>query len=199
VDRGLFEEMRGLRKELADQRQVPPYVIFSDATLREMARMRPSSLERMRLVYGVGETKLREYGERFLQVILSHGREYGVALDQKGSAPKTASSPPVRSSPTRDLAWSLFRQGAAVENVVHQTNRGRATVFEYLCDYVRQERPASLSAWVADVVYQRVVAAARQHGTERLKPIFLALGEQVPYDEIRLVLTHLQAKAERSG
>jgi ATP-dependent DNA helicase RecQ len=196
VDRGLFEELRGLRKELADQREVPPYIIFSDATLRELARMRPSSLERMRQVYGVGETKLREYGERFLQITLNYAREHGLALDQKASVPKPASAaPPARSSPIRDLAISLFRQGAAIEDVIHQTNRGRGTVFEYLCDFIRQDRPASVSAWVAEAVYQRVLAAARQHGVERLKPIFLALGEQVSYEEIRVVVTHLQVKA----
>jgi ATP-dependent DNA helicase RecQ len=197
VDRGLFEELRALRKELADRREVPPYIIFSDATLRELARMRPSTLERMRLVYGVGETKRREYGERFLQLILSYGREHGVALDQRAAVPKPVSAtPPARPSPIRDLAVSLFRQGAAIEDVIHQTNRSRGTVFEYLCDFIRQERPASVSAWVADAVYQRVLAAARQHGVERLKPIFLALGEQVSYEEIRVVVTHLQVRAE---
>ena len=59
---------------------------------------------------------------------------------------------------------------------------------------LQAEHPATISAWVADDVYQRVTAAARQVGTERIKPIFLALGEKVPYDDIRLVLAHLEAR-----
>ena len=54
VDTDLFEAMRGLRRRFAEERQVPPYVIFNDATLRELARVRPSTLEGLRLIYGVG-------------------------------------------------------------------------------------------------------------------------------------------------
>jgi ATP-dependent DNA helicase RecQ len=56
-----------------------------------------------------------------------------------------------------------------------------------------------VAAWIQPDVYQRVAAAARQVGTERLKPIFIALGEQVPYDEIRVVVAHLTALADSSS
>ena len=78
---------------------------------------------------------------------------------------------------------------------MHQTNRSRATVFDYLCDFIREERGVSVSAWVPEALCQRIIAAARQLGTERLKPIFIALGEQVPYDDIRVVVTHLTAQS----
>ena len=95
VDRELFDALRGLRRELAEQRQVPPYVIFSDATLRELARYRPSTLEAMRLIYGVGEAKLREHGQAFLDVILRHGQSRGAMrrtrpMLRSTSAPTTA-------------------------------------------------------------------------------------------------------------
>jgi ATP-dependent DNA helicase RecQ len=77
---------------------------------------------------------------------------------------------------------------------MHQINRTRGTVVDYLCDFIREERPASISTWVAEELYQRIAAAARQNGTERLKPIFIALGEQVAYEDIRLVVTHLTSK-----
>jgi ATP-dependent DNA helicase RecQ len=72
VDRDLFERLRALRLEIARSRNVPPYVIFHDATLREMARLKPSSPEALRHVYGVGERKAAELGERFLQAIAGH-------------------------------------------------------------------------------------------------------------------------------
>jgi ATP-dependent DNA helicase RecQ len=74
---------------------------------------------------------------------------------------------------------------------MHQLKRARPTVYDYLTEYVRVERPASVQPWVLDDVYQRVAAAARQVGTERLKPIFLALGQEVDYDTIRVVVAHL--------
>src|SRR5205807_3988075 len=82
VDEELFEVLRGHRRQLADERQVQPYIIFGDATLRELARVRPSTLEQMRLVYGIGESKLRDFGECFLQALHSHCRERGLTRDQ---------------------------------------------------------------------------------------------------------------------
>jgi len=69
VDRVLFENLRALRLEIARSRGVPPYVIFHDATLREMARLKPTTADRLRHVYGVGERKAAELGDAFLAKI----------------------------------------------------------------------------------------------------------------------------------
>ena len=76
VDRGLFEHLRGVRRELAQERSVPAFVIFSDATLRELARIRPTTESQMRRVRGVGERKLAELGRRFLAEIAHYHREH---------------------------------------------------------------------------------------------------------------------------
>jgi ATP-dependent DNA helicase RecQ len=81
VDAGLFEALRALRRQLAEERQVPSYVVFSDATLREMARARPSTPERLRQVYGVGEAKLATFGEQFLDCIRAYSRGHGLTQD----------------------------------------------------------------------------------------------------------------------
>ena len=69
VDRDLFERLRALRLEIARSRGVPPYVIFHDTTLREMARVKPDSVEALRHVYGVGARKAEDLGEAFIAVI----------------------------------------------------------------------------------------------------------------------------------
>ena len=66
VDRDLFERLRTVRLEIARARGVPPYVIFHDTTLRDMARLKPTTLEALRNVYGVGERKAADLGETFL-------------------------------------------------------------------------------------------------------------------------------------
>ncbi len=75
-DEVLFGRLRTLRKELADEREVPAYIIFGDATLREMARSYPISLDEMATVSGVGAKKLAEFGEDFCAVIASHLKTY---------------------------------------------------------------------------------------------------------------------------
>ncbi len=69
VDRDLFERLRGVRLDIARARGVPPYVIFHDATLREMARIRPASLDALLTVKGVGARKAEDLGEQFLAAI----------------------------------------------------------------------------------------------------------------------------------
>jgi ATP-dependent DNA helicase RecQ len=69
VDRDLFERLRALRLEIARERGVPPYVVFHDTSLREMARTKPSDERQLRAVYGVGERKAADLGARFLAVI----------------------------------------------------------------------------------------------------------------------------------
>lgn len=66
VDRGLFESLRELRRQVAGERGVPPFVVFHDASLRDMARRKPRSPGEFLAVHGVGEQKLRDYGERFM-------------------------------------------------------------------------------------------------------------------------------------
>jgi ATP-dependent DNA helicase RecQ len=71
VDQALFERLRALRLQTARERGVPPYVIFHDATLREMARLRPDSLDALRSVKGIGARKAEDLGGIFLAAIRS--------------------------------------------------------------------------------------------------------------------------------
>ena len=88
VDRDLFEILRQKRRALAIERGVPPYVIFSDTTLRDLARVRPSTLEKMRYIYGIGDNKLRDFGQLFLALILEYAEEQQVTLDEKIAPPR---------------------------------------------------------------------------------------------------------------
>jgi ATP-dependent DNA helicase RecQ len=69
VDEELFDELRALRKQLADEQNVPAYVVFSDATLAEMAARKPATHTELLEVNGVGKTKLERYGDAFLAVV----------------------------------------------------------------------------------------------------------------------------------
>jgi ATP-dependent DNA helicase RecQ len=74
----LFERLRALRKRLADEHGLPPYVVFHDATLREMAERRPLNLSQFADLPGVGEAKLARYGERFIAAIAEHAQSAGL-------------------------------------------------------------------------------------------------------------------------
>jgi len=73
----LWEELRDLRLKIAREKDLPPFTIFHDSTLKEMVNYLPQSMSEMSHVYGIGQRKLEAYGTRFLEVILHHIREYG--------------------------------------------------------------------------------------------------------------------------
>jgi ATP-dependent DNA helicase RecQ len=190
VDRVLYESLRGLRHDLATQQHVPAYIVFNDAVLREMSRIRPSTLDRMRQLSGVGAKKLQDYGASFLKLILDHCAATGVPTDVRAE-PQQYTPAPVKVTVRHEALFALFREGCVIEDVMHRSNLARATVNDYLATYIKVEKPVSIRTWVSDELYQRIAAAVRQVGTERLKPIYLALGEKVSYDDIRLVVAHL--------
>jgi ATP-dependent DNA helicase RecQ len=198
VDSGLFEVLRGVRGRLATQRGVPAYIVFGDATLRELARVRPSSPEKMRLIYGVGEAKLRDFGQPFLDAVAGYCRDHGLTLDNFPPAGRPPSRPETaapRTSKNSMETWAHFRAGKTIIEVARATGRTERTIAGYLCDYIRAERPASISRWVSETDYLPIAQAASRLGTDRLKPIFMALDEKVPYSQIQLVVAHLQAQS----
>jgi ATP-dependent DNA helicase RecQ len=69
AEEDLFQKLRQLRKEIADERGVPPYVVFPDVSLRQMAAAKPLSLDAFSTISGVGERKLRDFGEIFVDAI----------------------------------------------------------------------------------------------------------------------------------
>jgi ATP-dependent DNA helicase RecQ len=75
--------------------------------------------------------------------------------------------------------------------VIHQTARARGTIIDYLCDFIHREKPEKIDVWITPDAYERIAAAVKQHGGERLKPLFIALDEKVPYEDIRVVVAHL--------
>jgi ATP-dependent DNA helicase RecQ len=81
VDRELFEVLRGYRRRQAEERGVPPYVVFSDATLRDLARRRPSCHDELLAIHGIGAKKCAEYGDELLAEITNYDRHRRVTLD----------------------------------------------------------------------------------------------------------------------
>ncbi|MEX2142898.1 MAG: DNA helicase RecQ [Pirellulales bacterium] len=207
ADRGLFDQLRSWRRQVAEARDLPPFVILHDSVLVELARVRPTSLELLRQVRGIGEKRLANLGNELANTIRDYCREQQIEAD---IPPATLPSIPVsnapvvgsakKSSEARLLAFKLFSEGWNIEDVKHKIERAHSTTVQYLVEYIAAEQPASIEPWVAAPLYQRIGAAIigiQQHSPPeeswRLSPIFAALDGAVPYDDIRLVVAHLRA------
>jgi ATP-dependent DNA helicase RecQ len=160
----------------------------------------------MRMAYGIGDAKLRDFGELFLRVIGEHCRERHLSTDEVQShaqrtkrTKRTARTNSPKPNAERETAFRLFQEGASIESVRRATGRALRTVVEYLCDYIRDTRPTSIDVWVAPETRARVAEAANRLGMGTLKPIFVALGEEVSYEQLQIVRAHLQGNSDRKN
>ncbi len=199
VDRELFEEMRLLRRELAEQKSVPAFVVFSDAALRDMARRRPSSQIGFMEVHGVGQQKNKEYGAQFVAAIVEYCRANGVETDAKlpvevfpASTTVGKPSPSIKRSAARRQAFHLFEQGATIAEVAQAVDRAMSTTVQYLVEYIQQENIIESDSWVDRDTFARVSRAARDTGVEQMRPIFEKLEGGVDYDRIRICMACLR-------
>ena len=193
VDRELFNVLRTLRREIARAKNVPAYIVFGDAALRDMARRRPSSVERFLEVSGVGQAKARDYGDRFVATIFEHARSHKLELDVDPRV-RPVSKPPVsrtrRSRATvnlaRQLAFGRYERGESVASVADAIEKTRKVAVEYLLDYIRENRLRSPEPWVDAQTFDRVSAVAHRVGTARLRTIGRELGGDADSDQIRI-------------
>jgi ATP-dependent DNA helicase RecQ len=198
VDRGLFEALREVRKAIAAERGVPAFVILGDNTLRELAAIRPSSDASLRRVRGIGEVKAADFGDLFLRTIASYSAAHNLALDQFASGAMVTPAKKVKlPNPPRDRAMQMFGEGRSLDEIVQATGRARSTIGQYLAEWILQNRPADVLKWVDAKNYELVRDAARGLEGRAMKPVFDALDGAVPYEEIRVVLSHLEAMASR--
>jgi len=115
----LFEQLRVLRKQLADEQNVPAYVVFTDTTLEDMARQKPTTPDALRNVSGVGERKLQLFGRQFLEAITNHVRGRAEA----GGKPKGS---------TQLLTLDLFNRGMSLDEIATERQLTTASIINHL-------------------------------------------------------------------
>lgn len=192
-DRDLFELLRQKRKALADEGNVPPYVVFPDKTLIEMAARYPQTEEAFRTLHGVGEAKAKRYAGAFLALIREYCQTHGV---ETGQAPQR--TPPTAQSDARKhvIVGEAFCAGKPIETLAQQHGIKRTTVIDHLRKYAldghalpaeRLLEASGLSANDQATVFRTF----ERHGTERLGPVHQALDGRFGYDELKLLLLYL--------
>lgn len=205
-DLALFEQLREKRRELASAAGMPPYIIFSDRTLVEMAAYFPQSRESLAKLTGVGEVKLEKYADDFLPLIRAYCQENEITEKPKAAAPP----PPISPSRPRGLGRTeeiaeMYNSGHSVPEIAEAEVIQVSTVLNHLWKYGQQggklriDGLLELSELTTDE-QQRVLDAFAEQGTEYLRPVFEALGEAISYDELRIVRLHyLSLQAENRG
>lgn len=190
VDRGLFDALRQLRTRIAAENRVPAYLVFGDATLRDLARQRPSKPEMLLRIKGVGEKKCSQYGTEVLAAIRDYCRAQGLEMDIQSAA--VSACPPENRSAARQTAFQLFTQKRPLKEVAQSICRAESTTVQYLVEYIAYERIVTPQPWVDEPTFARVAQAARNCDLSKIKPVFKRLNGQVSYDVVRISLACLR-------
>ncbi|HZW11503.1 MAG TPA: DNA helicase RecQ [Phycisphaerales bacterium] len=198
-ERALFDLLRAIRRRLADERAVPPYIIFSDDALREMAAVRPASPETMAHIRGVGSQKLATFGDEFISTIRSWCAEHGLELDaRRGSRPRPrAQSRTGALSPAKRATFECFSRAESVEAAAAAAGLKERTAAEHLAEWIESNAPDDVSPWIQSADYARIAEAAGHTGLDYLRPIHDRLDGAYPYDQIRIVVAHLRSRANQ--
>ncbi|MDQ7014675.1 MAG: DNA helicase RecQ [Planctomycetota bacterium] len=194
----LFDSLRTLRRQLAEERGVPPYIIFSDDTLRELAAVRPASESTMATVKGVGTQKLEAFSDAFITHIAAWCAEHDLATDARPGtrqARRERASTPRTISPKKRKSFELFDRGESVEAVAVTQGLQPRTITTHLAEWIASRKPESIAPWIDQPTYDRVAAAAGQVGTDFLKPVFEHLEGSISYEQIHIVVAHLRTQA----
>jgi ATP-dependent DNA helicase RecQ len=183
----LFAILRTLRKQIADEQFVPPYVVFADKSLRDMAEKRPQNLREFEEVYGVGSNKRDKYGKVFLEAIRTFCQEQDLPTNAASS--DVANHPNLSNvaSYSQMQTWELYRQGLTVQGIANARGMSPNTISGHLVELMEMGWEVDINVLVESERQQAIVNAIEVIGDERLKAIYEFLQEVYTFEEIKLV------------
>jgi len=192
----IFEKLRAVRLEIAKRKNVPAYHVFGDATLQEMASRSPRTPSELLEITGVGEKKLKEFGERFLEVLRDSSLNAPASEVSLGArverqitpTPGTETSGTGASSTLGSWkqSYELFTSGTAPEEIAKRRGLSESTIYSHLERAISEERPLNLDRIVPQEIQRRVEEVTSEAGLLSLKKLKEAVGEDVSFEMLRI-------------
>ncbi len=181
----LFEHLRTVRKQIADSEGVPAYIVFSDATLSDMAQKKPVTRAEMLNVTGVGQEKFNRYGETFMRAVRAFvGEKLNTAEDTKEAAK-------VLDIPTHQITHQFYQQGWSMEQMASKRKITPGTIFTHLIRLQQEGVEIDWNRFISGSERAAIMAGVRalqmQKG-DRIQPLFEHLEEKFTYEKIRMAL-----------
>lgn len=201
VNEDLYEELRDLRNKLAAEKNLPPYTIFHNSSLRAMAKYLPRTAEEFIQIPGVGYKKLENYGVEFLQVI----NEY---IEENKIDPDKPSRVKIKNSKIADIlsnkkikfnkghTYYLYNNGLTIGEIANLMGYKEGSIIKFLIDIVDEGYSLNYREDLDENKKKRILEAIEDFGLEKLKPIKEALGDNISYDEINLAILEEKIKAQ---
>lgn len=206
ANNALLAQLRALRKQLADEAEVPPYVIFSDKTLVEMAAYLPQRETSLLKINGVGQVKLQRYGAVFLERIQAFAQKHNLAEQPKPGheedAPERDKSDKSDSARRYMQVGEAYQAGEGIAALVQRYGVTLSTILDHLVRFQAAGRPLRRGQDLLALVtvlpeeQERAFRAFDELGTLALKPVFDRLGGRLDYDALKILRVVYLAQAE---
>jgi ATP-dependent DNA helicase RecQ len=190
-DENLFEKLRILRKELADQLGVPPYIVFGDNTLRQMARFYPQSESEFRKISGVGDQKWRSYGAAFNAEIAQHlvHNPRQIFADDSFETPTPAEDRRTRGERLNGTSLESlrrFRAGQAVASIASERGLAESTIYGHIATAVEAGESIELRLLFSREDLAAIQKAFEVRGLTNLSGVIEELGGRYDYGRLRV-------------
>ena len=195
-DDDLFELLRNLRREISVEEKVPPYIIFSDVTLREMSALMPRDDMELLQIKGVGERKLASYGAAFLAAINTYCEENGVERkpglqfqsNKQGSSSQKQSRSNDGKEKSHHTTYQLLQTKLTIKEIAEQRDMAERTIESHLIKCADEGMEVNWDAFIPTQYEAEIAAAVTEAGTDRLTPIKELLPDEISFFMIRAYL-----------
>lgn len=197
-DEVLFEELRALRSRIAQEIGKPPFIVFTDRSLIDMAAKFPQSESEFLDISGVGEAKLNEYGEEFLSAIKEYVNKQQVDVEQarKENVSKKEVAKQKRVSSNSSLSSfeetvQQFKENQSIETTAEIRQLSENTIINHLCKWIELGNDLDVCKLVTEEEEREIRMAVKEIGQDYLKPIKEAVREDITYQAIKIVLAKM--------
>lgn len=192
----LFIELKILRREIAERENVPPYVIFSDATLLELSTYLPNSKEELNQISGFGAFKIEKYGEIFLPIILEYCKSNNLSSkinEKKQKRKNVAKSTNKYEAGTFTTTFQMFKAGNSIEEIASIRNLTINTIQNHLVNFVTfgTIKPSEL---MDTSKIEPIIEITKTQSIQSLKAIKEELGEGFSYFEIHIAIAYYKSQ-----
>jgi len=188
---GLFEHLRSLRKEVADASKVPPYVVFSDRSLRAIAAHMPENEEEFLCLHGIGEKKFQNYGDKFTQALHDFLTENPEVKAEKQPLPP--SNPRRETTIKRGISttvldtYQLIQKGLPLEEIAKLRGFANSTIETHIAKLIEEGKQIDQHQFVTKEQFQLCSELFSKHGDEALAPIIEAAHGKLGYGHAKIV------------
>ncbi len=183
-DQRLFEALRALRKTLADAENYPPYMIFNDASLKQMAARRPCTPEDFRKITGVGDKKLERYGAIFISEI------------RRFCEKNNLSSQPMKKQSSEYVTLEMLDQGMDLDEITLKRNLSLNTIYTHIEKLILAGENIPIERLIRKERMDAISRVVLELGGESLKPVRERLGDNFSYGEIRIVRAKMKRESD---